>query len=58
VIVCSDHVSLTVCVCVCACVHSCRGQKVGGPSWFSPSTMWIVEMKLESSGLAAVAYMY
>ncbi|EGW02168.1 hypothetical protein I79_004819 [Cricetulus griseus] len=32
-----------------------RGQKTTYRSWFSPSTVWILEIKLELSGLVANA---
>lgn len=38
-------------VCIWKSMHSYQ-------SWFSPSTVWILEMKLESSGLVASAFTY
>lgn len=65
--VCDLCVSVCICVCVrlcaraCACAHAPQHRmEVRGPSLEvnSPSIMWVLEMELRSSGLAAATLTY
>lgn len=51
-----DCVYKTECICVLVLLCICESQRATCGNWVSPSTMWVLTIKLRSSDLVAMAF--